>query len=76
MCEKVWWGKRLAALGVTLSRADRNLLSDLLVDAWEHKAPARLLALIASNGTVGWASVLSLEERGTCLSRAHLRLIS
>jgi hypothetical protein len=42
-CEKVWWGKRLAAVGVTLARADRELLSDLLADAWEHKAPKRLL---------------------------------
>jgi len=42
-CEKIWWGKRLAAVGVTLTRADRDLLSDLLADAWEHKAPKRLL---------------------------------
>lgn len=43
-CEKVWWGERLAAVGVTLGRADRDLLSDLLADAWEHKAPTRLLS--------------------------------
>ena len=43
-CEKVWWGKRLAAVGVALPRSDRDLLSDLLVDAWEHKAPKRLLS--------------------------------
>ncbi len=42
-CEKVWWGTRLAAVGVTLARADRELLSGLLADAWEHKAPKRLL---------------------------------
>jgi hypothetical protein len=42
-CEDVWWGKRLAAVGVTLARADRDLLSDLLADAWERKAPKRLL---------------------------------
>ena len=42
-CEKVWWGKRLAAVGVTLARADRALLSELLTDAWEQKAPKRLL---------------------------------
>ena len=42
-CESVWWGKRLAAVGVTLSGVDRELLSDLLADAWEHKAPRRLL---------------------------------
>jgi hypothetical protein len=38
-CEKVWWGKRLAAVGVTLARIDRELLTD----AWEQKAPTRLL---------------------------------
>ena len=42
-CEEVWWGKRLAAVGVTLARADRDFLSDLLADAWERKAPKRLL---------------------------------
>jgi hypothetical protein len=41
-CEAVWWGKRLAAVGVTLARADRELLKDLLTDAWEGKAPKRL----------------------------------
>ena len=42
-CEEVWWGKRLAAVGVMLARTDRDLLSDLLTDAWEHRAPKRLL---------------------------------
>jgi hypothetical protein len=37
-CEEVWWGKRLAAVGVTLSHADEALLRDLLTDAWERKA--------------------------------------
>ena len=44
VCEQVWWGKRLAAVGVTLARADRDLLADLLADAWEQKAPKRLLS--------------------------------
>jgi hypothetical protein len=43
-CEEVRWGKRLAAVGVTLPRADRELLRELLVDAWEQKAPKRLLS--------------------------------
>ena len=43
-CEKVWWGKRLAAVGVALPHVERELLSDLLADAWEHKAPKRLLS--------------------------------
>jgi hypothetical protein len=42
-CEQVWWGKRLAAVGVTLSRVDRDFLRELLADAWEQKAPQRLL---------------------------------
>lgn len=43
-CEPVWWGKRLAAVAVTLSAADRSFLDELLTDAWEGKAPRRLLA--------------------------------
>jgi len=42
-CAEVWWGKRLTAVGVTLARADRSLVEELLTDAWEHKAPKRLL---------------------------------
>jgi hypothetical protein len=40
-CEQVWWGKRLAAVGVTLSRVDPEFLRELLADAWEEKAPPR-----------------------------------
>jgi hypothetical protein len=43
VCEPVRWGKRLAAVGVTLESADADLLRDLLADAWEQKAPRRLL---------------------------------
>jgi hypothetical protein len=42
-CEEVRWGKRLAAVGVTLALVERELLLDLLTDAWEGKAPRRLL---------------------------------
>jgi hypothetical protein len=42
-CEPVHWGKRLAAVGVLLGRAEHGLVADLLADAWEGKAPARLL---------------------------------
>ena len=44
-CEPIWWGKRLAAVGVTLARADRSYLHELLVDAWEGKAPPTVLRL-------------------------------
>lgn len=42
-CEKVFWGKRLVAVGVTLAGVDRDLVGDLLADAWETKAAKRLL---------------------------------
>ena len=42
-CSEVWWGKRLAAVRVTLPEAERELLTELLADAWEGKAPARLM---------------------------------
>ena len=42
-CEPVWWGKRLAAVAVTLSAVERPFLEELLADAWEGKAPRRLL---------------------------------
>jgi hypothetical protein len=42
-CEGVWWGKRLAAVRVELSRIDPRTLEVFLRDAWEGKAPKRLL---------------------------------
>jgi hypothetical protein len=42
ICEEVWWGKRRAAVRIDLAAADQKLVADLLRDAWEHKAPARL----------------------------------
>ena len=41
-CAERWWGKRLAAVGLDLRQADTALATDLLADAWEHKAPTRL----------------------------------
>jgi hypothetical protein len=43
-CEPVRWGKRLAAVRVDLRRADPGALEELLADAWETKAPKRLLS--------------------------------
>jgi hypothetical protein len=37
VCAEVVWGKRLAAVRVTLSDVDPALLADLLADAWEGK---------------------------------------
>lgn len=42
ICAEVMWGKRLAAVRVDLDSADEALLADLLADAWERRAPARL----------------------------------
>ena len=42
-CEEVWWGKRLTAVRVDLRKVDAKTLADLLADAWEFKAPRRLL---------------------------------
>ena len=42
-CEPVHWGKRLAVVRVDLNRADAEMLRELLADAWETKAPARVL---------------------------------
>ncbi len=42
-CEPVMWGKRLSAVQVMLTRADATLVGELLADAWEGKAPRRLL---------------------------------
>jgi hypothetical protein len=41
-CRPITWGKRLAAVGVDLDRVDDARLAELLADAWEGKAPARL----------------------------------
>lgn len=42
-CAELWWGKRLSAVQVTLARIDQSELAELLADAWEGKAPKRLL---------------------------------
>ncbi len=43
VCAEVWWGKRLAAVRVDLRRADPEMLGSLLTEAWELRAPKRLL---------------------------------
>lgn len=42
-CAEFRWGRRLAALQVDLGMAPSDLLGELLEDAWERKAPKRLL---------------------------------
>jgi hypothetical protein len=41
-CAEFWWGRRLRAVQVDLATVTRAVLADLLADAWERKAPARL----------------------------------
>ena len=41
--EEVWWGKKLAAVRVSLPRAEKDALAQLLAEAWELRAPKRLL---------------------------------
>ncbi len=43
-CEEVWWSKRRAAVRLDLRRVDAEKLRDLLTDAWETKAPRRLVS--------------------------------
>ena len=42
--EEVWWGKKLAAVRVDLRRVEAETLRELLEEAWEMRAPKRLLA--------------------------------
>src|SRR5436309_7561175 len=37
ICQEVWWGRRLAATRVDLNVVERDLLEELLTDAWERK---------------------------------------
>ena len=42
--EEVWWGKKLTAVRVDLRRVEAATLRELLEEAWELRAPKRLLA--------------------------------
>lgn len=42
-CSEVWWGKRLAAVRVALTHAKPAMLRQMLTEAWELRAPKRLL---------------------------------
>ena len=41
--EEVWWGKKLAAIRVDLRHVEAATLRQLLEEAWELRAPKRLL---------------------------------
>jgi hypothetical protein len=40
---EVWWGKRLVAVRVDLRRVSSETLAAMLEEAWELRAPKRLL---------------------------------
>jgi hypothetical protein len=42
VCEPFYWGKRLACVVVSTRKARRELVSELLTEAWRRKAPKRL----------------------------------
>jgi hypothetical protein len=42
-CSERYWGKRLSAVQIDLGEIGSARLAALLRDAWEHKAPARLM---------------------------------
>jgi hypothetical protein len=41
-CSECWWGRRLRAVQIDLDVVTAAQLAELLADAWERKAPARL----------------------------------
>jgi len=42
-CSELYWGKRLSCVLVDLSRADGEVVRDLLSESWRRKAPKSLL---------------------------------
>lgn len=40
--EKLWWGKKVAGLRVTLARAKTPEVEDLLYSAWDRRAPKKI----------------------------------
>src|ERR1700694_1786431 len=54
ICAEGGWGKRLAAVRVDLRAAAGELLAELLEDAWERKAPARLARGRSRRTRGGW----------------------
>lgn len=42
-CEKLWWGKKVVGVRISLPDADPEEVKELLRSAWELKAPKLLL---------------------------------
>jgi hypothetical protein len=46
--EKLWWGGKVVGVRVILPKARVAAVSSLLRSAWSHKAPKRLVSLLAA----------------------------
>lgn len=57
VCREFRWGKRLAAVQVDLTAADEQLVRELLADAWEHRAPKRLVKELFHEPADAWTGV-------------------
>jgi hypothetical protein len=44
--EKLWWGKKVVGVRVTLAKARPGMVMDLLTGAWKRKAPKALSAAL------------------------------
>lgn len=51
--EELWWGKRLYGIRVFLPTAERDMICDLVEEAWRVKAPKDLLEEYAT-GSASW----------------------
>ncbi len=56
-CREFWWGRRLAAAQVDLTAADQGLVRELLTDAWERRAPRRLVKERLQQPAGAWSAV-------------------
>jgi lipooligosaccharide transport system ATP-binding protein len=69
-CEKVWWGKKLAAVRVDLRRAERTELAELLGDAWELRAPSYSSCPRLSSRPSRFATVARSRNSASACSRS------
>lgn len=62
-CREFWWGSKLACVVVELSRVDRVLFTELIVDAWRRKAPKKLVRAYDESGDQITPAAESSERR-------------
>jgi hypothetical protein len=77
VCEEFWWGNRLRAVHVDLTLADQALAGELLGDAWEQKAPKRLVNQVihAAPDPSRRSSASPQRQRGTPFARSAGRCL-